>query len=477
MMKQAHLIFDIGTGNSRVGIISTEGELLAVATKDSIYHTDRDFKDSIYFVPSEWIAAWKELVKEVLEKAGEAEILSVSASSQRQGIVLISEDGRSLVGYQNGDNRGADYMKDIEWTRVKEVTGLDPMPLYSCIKFRGTMFKQPYVADCTKYYTSISDWIGYLATGKVVWERSQAMHSAVYDILAGDWSEELCALLEIDRKKLPPIASAGTVLGRITPQFAEEFGLPESAVYVVGAADTQIALTGSAAKPDEVTIVSGTTTPVVKIKDQFRRVPVWMSPHAVEGQYMLEVNAASTGINLQRFKNMLLKEYSYEELIEASVKRAVPNCMAMFAMGLHLGDVPVLHGGFLLDNPIGHEMEASEFFHAMSLDIAMAIVQCIRRINEIDGYDKNYVVGCGGGLRSPLITQAVADLSGFEIQIYKGYDQATMMGCMRFCNKGLGIPVRERELLRKVTPKKNSELQAYFERWKKLRDCLRTMNE
>lgn len=99
MMKQAHLIFDIGTGNSRVGIISTEGELLAVATKDSIYHTDRDFKDSIYFVPSEWIAAWKELVKEVLEKAGEAEILSVSASSQRQGIVLISEDGRSLVGY------------------------------------------------------------------------------------------------------------------------------------------------------------------------------------------------------------------------------------------------------------------------------------------------------------------------------------------------------------------------------------------
>ena len=50
-MKKAHLIIDIGTGNSRAGVISTEGELLSVATRDSVYYTDTDFADSIYFKP------------------------------------------------------------------------------------------------------------------------------------------------------------------------------------------------------------------------------------------------------------------------------------------------------------------------------------------------------------------------------------------------------------------------------------------
>ena len=475
-MRQAHMIFDIGTGNSRVGIVSTAGEVLSVATKDSVYYYDRDFKDSIYFVPSEWIKIFQELVHNAMEKAGEVEILSVSASSQRQGIVLISEEGESLVGYQNGDNRGADYMRDIPWSRVKELTGLDPMPIYSCIKFRGTMKKQPYVADKTKYYTSISDWIGYLATGKVVWEKSQAMQTAVYDVAAGTWSEELCGLLEIDPGKLPPLAPAGTVLGKLTPEFAQKFHLPKSAVYVVGAADTQTALIGSAAEENEVTIVSGTTTPVVKIKDRFMQVPVWMGPHAVDGQYMLEVNAASTGINLQRFKNMFLQQYTYEDLIGRCLEKPIPGCMAMFAMGPHLAEAPVQYGGFLLDNPIGHDMEAVDFFHAMSLDIAMSITLCIERINQIDPYGENYVVGCGGGLRSQIITQAIADLSGFEIRLFQGYDQATMMGCMRLCNKGLQISAGERKLVSSVQPDENPRLQEYFEKWKRMRSCYRLMN-
>lgn len=475
-MKQAHIIFDIGTGNSRVGIISTEGKLLAVATSDSVYYYDRDFKDSIYFEPGEWIKTFKELVREVMNKTEDVEILSVSASSQRQGIVLISDENQSMVGYQNGDNRGADYMEGIDWPRIKEVTGLDPMPLYSCIKFRGTMKKQPYVADKTKYYTSISDWIGYLATGQVVWERSQAMHTAVYDVAAGGWSRELCELLEIEIEKLPPIVSAGTVLGNITPEFAEEFGIPGSAVFIVGAADTQIALTGSAAKLDEVTIVSGTTTPVVKIKNKFMNVPVWMSPHAIENEFMLEVNAASTGINLQRFKNIMLEKYTYEELIDGCSKSAVPDCMAMFSMGPHLNGGPVLNGGFLMDNPISHEMTGIDFFHAMSLDIAMAVVMCMERINSIDCYDKSYVVGCGGGFKSSVIGQAIADLSGFDLKFYQGYSQATMMGCMYLCNDGMGIPRPERELIAEKHPRNNPQLQVYFEKWKRLRECLKQMN-
>lgn len=475
-MKRAYLIIDIGTGNSRAGVVSTEGELLSVATRDSTYYSDTDFADSIYFKPEEWKITLKQIVKEALAKAGDVKILAVSASSQRQGIVLISDEGESLVGYQNGDNRGAEYLDEIDWKTVKELTGLEPMALYSCVKFLGTMKKQPYIAEKTKTYTSISDWIGYCFTGKVVWERSQAIQSAVYDVAAREWSERLCAAVGVERKKLPPIVSAGSVLGKIKTALADELGLPRSAVFVVGAADTQIALTGSAARVNEVTIVSGTTTPVAKIKDSFRFYPTWISPHAIDGQYMLECNAASTGINLQRFKDLMLPEYSYEELIRAAKQQAVPGCMAMMGMCPHNGDKAPVNGGFLMSNPISHGLTQVDFFHALSLDIAMASVMCIRRINALDPYDKNYVVGCGGGLRSDLITQAIADLSGFKLLLFRGYDQATMMGCVYLCNDALGIPSRTRELVKTVEPHSNPEMEAYFARWQKLRRVLAEMN-
>lgn len=475
-MKKAHLIIDIGTGNSRAGVISTEGELLSVATRDSVYYTDTDFADSIYFKPEEWKLTLKELVKEAIAGAGNVKILAVSASSQRQGIVLISEAGESLVGFQNGDNRGAAYLDEIDWAPVKELTGLEPMPLYSCVKFLGTMRKQPYVAEKTKVYTSISDWVGFCFTGKVVWERSQAIQTAVYDVAKREWSERLCRAVGVERCKLPPIVSAGSVLGKVKPALADELGLPRSTVFVVGAADTQIALTGSGARLNEVTIVSGTTTPVVKIKDVFRFYPVWNSPHAIDGQYMLECNAASTGINLQRFKDLMLPDRSYAELIAEAKQRKVPRCMAMMGMCPHNGDVPPLNGGFLMSNPISHELTQADFFHALSLDIAMSIVLCIKRINALDAYDRDYVVGCGGGLRSELICQAIADLSGFKIQIFRGFDQATMMGCMYLCNDALGVPSQPRELIRTVEPHDNPELGAYFARWQKLRSVLTEMN-
>lgn len=475
-MKKAHLIIDIGTGNSRVGVVSTEGELFSVATRDSVYYTDTDFADSLYFKPEEWKITLKELAKEAIAKAGDVKILAVSASSQRQGIVLISETGESLVGYQNGDNRGAEYLEEIDWAPVKELTGLDPMAMYSCVKFLGTMRKQPYIAEKTKVYTSISDWVGFCFTGKVVWERSQAIQSAVYDVAAREWSERLCRAVGVEKSKLPPIVSAGSVLGKIKPAIADELGLSHSVVFVVGGADTQIALTGSGARLNEVTVVSGTTTPVVKIKDVFRFYPAWNSPHAIDGQYMLECNAASTGINLQRFKDLMLADWSYDDLIAEAKKQKVPRCMAMMGMCPHNGDVPPVNGGFLMSNPLSHELTQVDFFHALSLDIAMAIVLCIRRINTLDVYDKDYVVGCGGGLRSELICQAVADLSGLELRLFRGYDQATMMGCMYLCNDALGIPSRPREQIRSVVPRKNPELEAYFERWQKLRRLLAEMN-
>jgi len=52
-----------------------------------------------------------------------------------------------------------------------------------------------------------------------------------------------------------------------------------------------------------------------------------------------------------------------------------------------------------------------------------------------------------------------------------------MMGCLYLCNEALQLPHKERVLYKEYEPQENPELLAYYERWKKLRECLRGMNE
>lgn len=476
-MKDAYLIFDIGTGNSRAAVIGADGELMALAREDSVYHEDPDFDSSLYFDPDEWIPTLRALAHKALEDAPQAHIIAVSASSQRQGIVLIGKDGRTLRGFPNCDMRGAAYVDGLDWKRIRELTGLDPDGFYSCMKIRGTQKRQPELAEKIGTYTSISDWVGYLCTGKVVWERAQTAHTLVYDIHTDGWSQELCELMQMDPALLPPIALAGTVLGPVKPELIREFGLDEHAVFVVGAADTQLGLVGVQAEKGDVVAVNGTTTPITMVLDHWREVPFWISPHAEAGEYMLEVNCGATGINVQRLKDKLLSQYSYEELERRAKEKGLPKMLAMFSEQYQVPGELCTNVGFLFEEEIEMSLEPCDFMHAMFLDVAFQIVSNYRHITALEPSGKSYLLGCGGGFRNSITPQAVADLLGIEVRLPKGFDQASLYGCLHLCNRALGRERLPQAMLRVYEPQENPALRRYHEKWLAYRSRMCQMND
>src|SRR5699024_9414391 len=111
----------------------------------------------------------------------------------------------------------------------------------------------------------ISDWAQYMFSGVMGYEHSQASETLLYDIAAMEWSDELCGAFGISRDLLPQLHHSGTVLGNILPETAKELELPVDIPVVVGGADTQLAIKSTQPAPGDIVIVSGTTTPVVKI--------------------------------------------------------------------------------------------------------------------------------------------------------------------------------------------------------------------
>lgn len=474
-MQNAYLVFDIGTGNTRVALVSEKGAILDIAKENTKMYTDPIANRAQYFKPEEWKEAVFGLIRRLLTANPEVEIQAITGSTLRQGIVLVDHAGESIVGYTNADRRGEAFMQDLDWKRIWELTDLSPSPIFSAIKILGTSKLQPEVLEQTDFYTSISDWVGYVFTGKPVWERAQAMQSALYDAAAGTWSQELCDLIGVDISKLPELADAGTVLGPIKPEICAELGMKGSPVFVVGTADTQSAITAMQTEVGELINVSGTTSPTMKIVTEFCKYPrTWVSPTAEPGHLMLEVNTASSGINLQRFKDEMLPDYPYEDLNADAVARGIPATglpalYAVFLTGMHL-DGDLLTGGFVMSNPISIDTRRADYFHALTLNIGMSIAILIEKMKTLQPIERDYIIGCGGGFSSPVICKTVANLTGLKVKIFENWREATAYGGYVLCRRAIGETVPPRKLEREILPERSPELEAYYENWKKMRE-------
>lgn len=82
---------------------------------------------------------------------------------------------------------------------------------------------------------SLSEWIGWIFTGRRAMEYSQACESQLYDISQRNWSQALCSFYGLNPAILPPLQAAGTVVGPILETFRRELHLAEDAVFVMAA--------------------------------------------------------------------------------------------------------------------------------------------------------------------------------------------------------------------------------------------------
>lgn len=137
-MQNAYLVFDIGTGNTRVALVGEDGAILDIAKENTRMYTDPIASRAQYFKPHEWQDAVFSLIRKLLAAHPDVAVRAVTGSTLRQGIVLVGHDGGSIVGYTNADRRGEGFMQELDWKRIWELTDLSPSPIFSAIKILGT---------------------------------------------------------------------------------------------------------------------------------------------------------------------------------------------------------------------------------------------------------------------------------------------------------------------------------------------------
>ncbi len=415
-IQDTYIIVDIGTGNVRVAAASPQGQVLGVAREDILYINDPLYPDALYFEPAQLWLQVQRLAAQVLAGIPGNAVKAVTATSQREGIVLLSASGEPLIGLPNIDHRGREWENIItDKSRVYQLTGRYPTSLFSALKLVGIRERKPEIWQRCSTFLSISNWIEFMLSGVVRYEHSQASETLLYDVAQKEWSPELCYVFGLDTALLPPLVDSATILGNVLPEAALQLGLPETVKIVAGGGDTQLAIKSTRPAVDDVVIVSGTTTPIVKITGTYildTEERTWTSRDIEPGRFVFEANAGVTGLNYQRLKEIFYPNENYEVIEKELEENTHTFCMASLGSLLADEEVSLTRGGFIFPAPVSHLLTRGSFVWATILDIACSIVKNYRILAATAGHHPNHIWACGGGLQSRVLRQLIANLTG-----------------------------------------------------------------
>ncbi|MEG0979163.1 MAG: FGGY family carbohydrate kinase [Oscillospiraceae bacterium] len=469
------MIVDIGTGNTRAGVALANGDCISVSTVETSYYNDDLYPDATTFSPTEMWENVLKVSKDVLSRAKDVKIKAITATSGRQGIVLIDNQMTPYLGLPNIDNRGMDYegcFNDFD-SYIK--AGRWANRYFSAYKLVGLREKRRCDYERIHKITSISDFIGFMLTGNLCYEPSQACETLLFNTEKGSWSPELCKTYGIDMKILPNVLESGTKLGTVKDFIADELGLDKDVPFIVGGSDTSVAVVGTHAVQGEIVVTSGTTTPITFISDEYvvdSNQKCWTNCHLEKGKFILESNVGVTGLNYQRLKKSFAPNISYKQLEDDMNLEKEPRCICSLSTIKFEENRPLLNGAFVFNTPVESDLGVSDFALASLADMACGIKSNIDNLISIKEFKKDYIVCCGGGFNGDIFPQLVADFTEKTVVLRHNYSQSSIVGCVNVCNEYFKTPPTINKEVRKYIPKPREWKKDYYKKWAEFREII-----
>ena len=237
MAQPLILALDQGTTSTRAILFAADGGALAEAGRPLAQHYPRD--GWVEHDAEEIFAASVAVLREAIEAAGvaAADVAAIGITNQRETVVvwdkrtgrpihnaIVWQDRRTeplCVELRNGGREG----------RVTQITGLLLDPYFSGTKLAWLLDEVPGARQAAEagelLAGTIDSWVIWKLTGGRVHatDATNASRTLLYDIRAGDWSDEMAQMLNVPRRMLPQVRDCAgdygetdaAILGRAIP--------------------------------------------------------------------------------------------------------------------------------------------------------------------------------------------------------------------------------------------------------------------
>jgi autoinducer 2 (AI-2) kinase len=451
------LVVDVGTGSGRSIVFDENGTQVAVSQREWTHPEDPSYPGSMDFACGENWKLLAECIRTSIAEAGidPGEIVGVSATSMRQGIVCYDGRGEEIFAVPNVDARAnAETAALIEqgWgPKIYAIQG-DWPSIHALARIRWLKRNLPGTYKKLAMMTMLSDWVTYKLSGRYVTEPSVASSSGMFDLKGRTWSVELADLAGLDLAKLPPVLEPSNRAGKVTAKASGETGLRKDTPVITGAGDTQGGYIGSGViRAGDAGLVAGSFWVPAIVSDEpllDERRLIRTNCHAIDGQWIIESTSFYTGLVLRWFRDAFYKqegERSEKDVftqMNRDAERVPPGCHGMQVIFSDIANnsrwihaAPAFLNFDVLDSA---RFNRGTFFRAILENTAYQSYGEFKNISHVFGSWPGEVKFSGGGSNSPLICQILADTLGIPVRVPL-VREATALGTAAVAAFGLGL--------------------------------------
>lgn len=461
------IAYDVGTTGLKTCLFDiTENKsinLVADASKGyDLYILDNGGSEQD---PQQWWDAMCATTKELLEKTeiDKSDIKGISFCAQMQAVVLVDRDGNHLMnsmGYM--DQRGTEQIEKLMYQGVK-VAGMNAKKLLQSLKITGAVsgsvkdpvYKYRWVADndpelFKKVYKwlDVKDYLVMRASGRFTMSPDSAFSTMLYDSRPGKncFSPEVCKFMDVNIEHLPELVQCTDAVGGITAKAAVELGLEEGTPVFSGGGDASlIGVGGGACQNGDTHVYWGTSGWVSTVLEK-RKLDV--------GSMIASMVGAS-----QKYFNCFAELETAGKCVEWAMSRVgLETKKDSFALlNERIKDVPAGSNGVVFTpwlhgnrNPFEDPNARGMFFNlgleTTPEDMMHAVIEgvCMHLKWQMTAMDKlvpssEYVRFVGGGAKSPVICQILADVLGKKVETVDNPHNVGSVGAAAVIATGLGV--------------------------------------
>ena len=313
---------------------------------------------------------------------------------------------------------------------------------------------QPDLWARTAKYLLLSGYLNYRFTGRFVDSVAAQVGYVPFDYKKGQWApphDWKWQALPITPAMLPELVAAGTVIGQVSEQAAQETGIPAGLRVLAGAADKACEVLGAGClTPDIACLSYGTAATINTTTPRYLEATPFIPPYqaAVPGHYNTEVqitrgfwmvNWFKEQFGLHEQQQALAEGVSPESLFDALVNRVPPG-----AQGLMLQ--PFWNPGIKVPGPeakgavigFGDVHTRAHLYRAILEGLAYALREAKERIEKRGGTPITLVRVSGGGSQSDAAMQITANIFNLPCERPHLYETSGL-GAAMIAAVGLGL--------------------------------------
>jgi sugar (pentulose or hexulose) kinase len=379
----------------------------------------------------DWWRAAKRALRQVTARVAAGRLAAICLTVQRETFVPVDKAGKPL---RNAilwmDERARALLpalgEGLGRDAFHQLTGKPLSGNLSASKIAWLRANEAQVFEQTHRYLDVHAYLVQRLTGEARTGWGCADPTGLFDMQQHDWAESVLQQLGIRREQLPQAEASGVPIGRLRRRVAGACGLPPGLPVVAGTGDGQAAslgagllAAGEAHLSLGTSVVSGTYSPGYLVDRAFRTTCA-----AIPGAYLLETvllgGLYTTRWFAENFGRAAARRgaaISIETQLESAAAQVPPGALGLLlvpywnsamnpywdaaASGIVVGWRGV-HQPQHLYRAILEGIAFEQRLHSQG--VAAATRQPVRRY-----------IASGGGARSPLLRQIIADVTGIPV--------------------------------------------------------------